>query len=110
MNPIPLKLRKEMASDPFYSRCCITGRTAGIEKIDFHHNFIFAGRQVNEKWCILPLAASIHKEVHIYKERLNWIMLNRATDDQLRKYSKAINLIWLRDNLNRTNGVYKQRI
>jgi hypothetical protein len=106
MRRIPPKLREEMASDPYYSKCCITGNRN--EKIDFHHNLIFAGRQVNEKWCILPLSKSMHdieKRPDI-KERLDWIMLNRASDDKLRRYSKAIDLIRKRDILNKKHGTY----
>ena len=89
---IPIKLREELADDPFYKKCCLTGRTS--EKIEFHHNLIFAGRQVQEKFAILPICKSIHQYhnglTSEVKEKLNWIMLNRATDKELEKYSKAI--------------------
>jgi len=90
MRAIPTKLRNKLDQDPWYRRCCLTGRTRTQEKIEWHHNFIFAGQQVNEKWCILPMAESIHdreKEQEI-KERLNWIMLNRANVETIEKYSK----------------------
>ena len=54
MRPIPNKLRQEMEADPYYKRCAWHGRPHPGKKID-HHNLIFAGRQVNEKWCILPI-------------------------------------------------------
>ena len=108
MRKIPTKLREDMANDPFYERCCITGRKD--EKIDWHHNLIFAGRQINEKWCILPLITSVHERIIAYKEKCNWIMLNRGTDEQLKKYSKLINYIELRDKLNKKYGPYKQQI
>lgn len=106
MRKIPPKLREEMANDPYYLRCCVTGSAS--EKIEWHHNLIFAGRQVNEKWCILPLAKSIHdieKRPDI-KEKIDWIMLNRGTEDDLRRYSKAIDLIRRRDILNSKYGAY----
>ena len=93
MNNIPKKLKEEMATDPFYARCCITGALAKDTKVDWHHNLIFAGRQVQEKWCILPLAKHVHDYIVKYKEQCDWIMLNRADDDTLRRFSKAINLI-----------------
>ncbi len=106
MRKIPLKLRNEMSADPFYSRCCMTGATN--EKIEWHHAFQFAGRQVNEKWCILPLSKSMHDMVHLpyNKSRCDWIMLNRATDEELREYSKVTNLIKKREYLNKVYGSY----
>lgn len=106
MRPIPQKLKDEIAADPFYKRCCISGRPATSTKIDWHHNLIFAGRQVNEKWCILPLAKEVHDNIARYKEKCDWIMLNRATDDDLIRYSKAENLMRKRDILNRKYGAF----
>jgi hypothetical protein len=105
MRAIPKKLREEMANDPFYKRCCITGRMD--EKIDFHHALIFAGRQVNEKFCILPLAQSVHKEIEKHKMKCDWIMLNRGTDDELIRYSKVEDLIHKRFRLNEVFGKYQ---
>lgn len=101
MHPIPKKLREEMAADPFYRRCCITESMRG--KIDWHHNLIFRGRQVQEKWAILPVNEEVHQNVSNpeIKQKLNWIMLNRATDEQLKKYSKAVDLIAERERLNK---------
>lgn len=106
MKKIPSELRHEMETDPYYSKCCITGSTS--EKIDWHHNMIYAGSQVNEKFCILPLSRSIHNDIVKYKERCDWIMCNRATDKELRRYSKAINYINERERLNKIYGVYTQ--
>lgn len=101
--PIPLKMREEMSKDPFYGRCCVTGR---LGKVEWHHNLIFAGKQVNEKFAILPLIEEIHDRVHekVFKEIVDWIMLNRASDDELVKYGKVRNLKFERDRLNREMG------
>lgn len=104
MRPIPQTLRADMESDPFYSRCCITGQHKTSVKIDWHHNFIYAGRQLNEKWCILPLAKEVHNNIVRYKEKCDWIMLNRGTDEQLEHYSKARDLKRVRDRLNKKYG------
>ena len=98
MNCIPKKLKDEMSADPYYKRCCISG---SFENIQFHHAFCFAGRQLQEKWCILPLSKDIHDNIDTYREKCNWIMLNRATDEQLKKYSRAEDLIAKRDRLNK---------
>jgi hypothetical protein len=105
MRKIPEALRQDMQNDPFYKRCCITGTTA--EKIDWHHAVIFASRQVNEKWAILPLARSVHEQVHRepYKSMCMWIALNRATVDELRPYCKAIDYIAQRRYYNERYGI-----
>jgi len=101
---IPPKLRAEMAEDNFYNHCCLTGIHKNREKIDWHHNFNYAGKNLNEKWCILPVRLSIHFQhqglTPEVKERLDWIMLNRSDEKTLIKYSKAIDLIKKRDKLN----------
>lgn len=104
MRKIPPALRESMSNDPYYKRCALTGSTS--EKIDFHHNLIFAGRQVNEKWCIIPLAKSVHDNIVKHKEKVDWIMLNRATDEELERYSKVIDLKAKRERLNKIYGFY----
>lgn len=59
-----------------------------MAKIEWHHNFEYAGKQVNEEWCILPLRTDIHdnektKEV---QELLQWIMLSRASEETIKQY------------------------
>ena len=95
---IPPKMKEEMANDPFYKKCCITGRSD--EKIEWHHNLMFAGKRVSEKFAILPVLQSIHRQEAKYKDELNRIMLNRATDEELERYSKAVDYKKLRDRLN----------
>lgn len=99
---IPPKLRAEMASDAFYKQCCITGRSD--EKIEWHHNLIFAGKRVNAKFAILPLIETIHENITYYKEECDWIMLNRATDEELAMYSKVIDYKRERERLNKIYG------
>ena len=99
MTPIPPKLRQEMADDLFYKQCCITGKTD--EKIEWHHSYRFAGKNVQEKWRILPLAKSVHDNITYYQEQCEHIMLNRADEATLKKYSKAVDLIRKRDYLNK---------
>ncbi len=103
MRKIPKTLIEEVENDPFYKKCCITGLSN--EKIEWHHNLIYGGKQVNEKWCILPLLKSIHRDIVKYKEKCDWIMLNRATDEELKKYSKVVDYIKMRERL---NGIYNK--
>ena len=106
MRRIPTGLRNRMDAKPEYHRCMLTGMAH--EKIDWHHAFLYAGRQVNEEWCIIPLLHTVHaneKKPHI-KERIEWIMLNRATDEELEKYDRR-NLKAERDKLNNKYGVWQ---
>ncbi len=105
MRPIPQKLKNQLASDKYYDKCCLCG-TKGVQ---WHHNLIFAGKQVNERFCILPLCPPCHKEMDYDREKANWIMLNRASEEELFKYSKAINYSREKERLNNIYGIYKQQ-
>lgn len=103
-----------MERDPFYRRCCLThgGRvTPNVfdqERIEWHHNLIYAGKQVQKKWAILPIVKRLHdKMVGEVKERCDWIMLNRATDEELAEFPRA-DLITKRDRLNDKFGVWME--
>ena len=109
MRPIPPKLRQELSDDPFYSKCCISGISKNAVKIDWHHNLIFGGKQVNEKFCILPLADFVHRNIVKHKEKCNWIMWNRASDQEIERFSKATDYKKERDRLNKIYGVYSKR-
>src|ERR1035437_9408260 len=104
--PIPKKLREEMASDKFYSKCCITGLSNNAVKIDYHHNLQYAGERVNEKFCILPIADFVHRNIVKYKAKCNWIMLNRASESDLKRFSKARDYVKMKDTLNEIYGTY----
>jgi len=109
--PIPNKLIKEMEKDSFYQVCCLTGKFKGRGvKIEWHHNFETyqygnKGR-LNEKWCIIPVIKELHDKAKVSEIRylLNWVMLNRADDETLKKYSKCLDLIKLRERLNQQYG------
>jgi hypothetical protein len=88
MRPIPAGLRGEMERDYFYQKCAVTQKPRTLVKVEWHHNLIYAGRQVNEKFCILPLSEEIHDRARDskVKEFLNWIMTCRATREELEQY------------------------
>lgn len=102
MRPIPPKLKTELASDPFYDKCCIC-KYIGVQ---WHHGLISAGRQQNEKFCILPLCVNCHEQARNkdFKEKIDWIMWNRATDEEITRYSKAINYAYEKERLNNKFG------
>lgn len=79
-------------------------------RITFEHTLIYAGKQIDEVWAIIHLC-EYHHAVNTYqdggdlnKEKNVWIALNRATDEELLKYSKAINYIRERKRLNKIYG------
>lgn len=101
MRKIPESLREEMANDIFYTKCCIADETCA-GRIEWHHNLIFGGRQVNEKFCILPVCHSHHdrEKVKEIGERLDYIMLNRESDENIVKFCKAIDYLSVKKILN----------
>lgn len=97
--PIPATMRAELSEDPFMRECCLmfvdfNHMCSG--RIQWHHHLKFAGKRVNEKWCILPLCEYHHKKEALFKKNLDDIMVGRATYDELKPYSKAIDYVWLK--------------
>lgn len=113
MKPIPLPMKREMEADPFYKNCIrrvmlqdhecrpcpATGRL-----IEWEHAMMYAGQQVNEKAFIIPICWYVHRGPGLKKEINEWIALNRASDDLLIQYSKAVDLIAKRERLNKKYG------
>ena len=88
-SPIPKNIREELSNDIFMSKCCLKDwMCAG--RIEWHHNLIYAGKRVNERWCILPVCYHHHRLESQFKKELNKIMVQRATYEELSNYSKAI--------------------
>lgn len=117
MTRIPTKIRKEIATDSYYKACALHG-IHGHEcggRITLEHAIIHTGKQVQEKWAIIPICAQGHEvdeyqDAHTMKKDLNiWIALNRATDDELRAVSKAVDYIHVRRRLNEKYGEYRRR-
>jgi hypothetical protein len=107
MRPISPKLKEEMERDPYYKKCARIQDGGCGGRITWEHALIFAGRQINAKWAIIPLC-EYHHAVGAYQDRGNllkeknvWIALNRATDEELIAVSKAINYRNMRERLNR---------
>ena len=107
MSKIPKKLRDQLALDPFYRTCCITGLPGSSwDRIEWHHNLIHAGKQVQAEFAILPVKHSIHMLATnpIIKERMDWVMLNRASENEIRQYSKVVDFASRRRYLNEIFG------
>ena len=103
MNHIPKAINDDLNEDPFYKKCCLSYLGGCSGRIERHHNLIYAGRQYQAKFCILPACHDHHdmarnKEI---KERFDQVMLNRATESEILSISKAINYKDVRDRLNK---------
>lgn len=86
MRPIPPKLRAQIVADPFMLRCIHTGCT---EKPEWEHAFIYAGKQVNEAWAIVPVCVYHHRGAGLDKQFNQFVALNRASKDDLAKYPRT---------------------
>jgi hypothetical protein len=92
MNNMPIKLRKELSENPEYKKCTlkkyIPHTCSG--KIDWHHNARHAGKNIQEPFAIISICKSIHDLVYKkdFRNRLDWIMINRMTDEDFKKYHK----------------------
>lgn len=104
MRKISQRVKATLLEEP---DICARKQDGGCKgRITWEHALIYAGRQIDEVWAIIKLCAYHHGVDEfqdcgdLQKEKNVWIALNRATDDELRKYSKAINYIELRTKLN----------
>ena len=90
IKPIPPKIRAKLSEDHFMKECCLQSEEcSGV--IQWHHHLKFAGKRVNEPWCILPVCKYHHDKEAMYKSLLDAVMCQRATYDELAPYCKAIN-------------------
>lgn len=110
MNNMPPKLRQELQADPEYTKCA-RHKDGGCDgRITWEHAIIFAGKQVQKRWAIIPLceyhhAVNKHQDGSgLDKQKNICIALNRATDDELKEISKATDYIALRSRLNKIYG------
>jgi hypothetical protein len=110
MSKIPKKILAEILADPYYKVCARKEDGSCNGRITFEHALIFAGKQVQEKFAIIPLCTYHHAvDMHqdggqLDKDRNVQIALNRATEIELRAISKVINYVSLRDRLNTIYG------
>lgn len=111
MRPIPQALKKQILTDPYYLQCARSSEGGCEGRITFEHAIIYAGKQLNELWAIIPLC-EYHHAVNQFQDGGNLnkmenirIALNRATDAELERISKAIDYRALRDRLNKNHEV-----
>ncbi len=93
MRPIPQKLKDEILSDLYYKKCCRKNHDCK-GRITWEHAFIYAGRQINEKWAIIPLCVYHHLGEGLDKRLNEIIAVSRATPEDLAKYPRKNWLIY----------------
>lgn len=94
---------KACENDEWYTKSALSGQSP----VQWHHVFTYARKQIDEPWNIVPLTADEHDMVTPHKhgyikhldEMVQLIALERATEEQLRRYSKVVDLVALRDRL-----------
>lgn len=116
MNNVPQKLKSNWALQDLQGikRVCLRASEGDCKgHLTKEHAIIFAGKQLQMEWAILDICA-FHHGVNEYqdtgkldKEKHIWIALNRATDEELRAISKAVDYKQKREYLNNKYGVYK---
>lgn len=104
MRPISKKIRQEIDTNPYYKKCA-RGSEGGCDgRITMEHAFIYAGRQIDEVWAIIPLCWWHHLGDGMVKWLNELIALRRATPEELAKYPKKN---WAQE-LKRLEYVYTQ--
>lgn len=81
---IPEKLKQELLKNPYYRICARKGDDCD-GRITFEHAFIYAGKQIQEEWAIIPLCWYHHLGKGLNKEINHYIALSRADLRDLRK-------------------------
>lgn len=89
MNNTPEKIKKELNADPFMAVCIhsyLRGASFCSGPITWEHAWIYAGRQVQERWSIVPVCYYHHLGPGLDKRFNQYISLLRATPEDLAKY------------------------
>ena len=96
--PIPEAMRESLSQEKFMKTCCLASEECQ-GRIQWHHNLVYASKRINEPWAILPLCEFHHRVESTFKGKLNRIMVERASEEQLAPYCKSTNYILLKRSL-----------
>lgn len=111
MRPIPEAHKQVIDSDKYYKKCVRHKEGTCRGRITIDHCLTFGSKQISELWNYVPTCAYHHAVDNfqsggdLNRELQTYYALNRATDEELKKYSKAINYIDLKRRLNIKYGV-----
>lgn len=75
--PIPQGVRDRLSHDPFMKFCVMAGRWECTGAVQWHHAWIYAGRQLQEWWSIVPLCWYHHQGGGLNREFAEYVSLMR---------------------------------
>lgn len=113
MRPISPKNKKSIDEDVFYRTCCRADSNCG-GRTTIEHVFIYAGRQIDEMWNLIPLCEYHHSVGKwlgcggLDKSHNEWISLNLAHPSELQRYPKR-DFKTLKEHLNKKYGEYSPK-
>ena len=87
MNSMPLKLREELANDPYYQVCARSNAECD-GRITWEHALYYIGSQIQEKFAVIPLCYYHHLGLGMHKKTNEWIAAGRATAEDRKKYER----------------------
>jgi hypothetical protein len=89
MRPIPPKMKQEMDASGRMKTCCINNLNCR-GAVQWHHVWIYAHRQINEIWAIVPACEFHHEKAESpqIKKLFQYYSLRMASDADLAKYPK----------------------
>lgn len=93
MQPIPLKLRKQIA-DSGLMDICIHNNCDCQGRVEWEHSWTYGKHQIQEEWSIVPVCTYHHrgngldKDFNRYKSLLKAIELEGSLIPLIRKYPK----------------------
>ena len=113
MRKISPQVKAQLELEP---QICARSMHKGCKgRITWEHTLIYGGKQIDEVWAIIKLCEFHHAVDNfqdggdLNKEINVWIALNRATDEELEKYSKAIDYKHMREILNKKYGKFSKK-
>lgn len=108
MRAVSKKVKDKILADDFYEKCCRRDEGDCAGGISLEHALIYAGRQIDEVFAILPVC-EYHHAVGVYqdggkldKKKHEWIAISRMTDEDMLKYPKRN---WTQE-LSALNAIY----
>jgi hypothetical protein len=89
VNNIPKRLRDELSKDKYYRNCLrlVEGNCQG--RITWEHSEMYSGRQIQERWAIIPLCVYHHLGIGLNKRMNKWFAVNRMTEEDEKKYPRV---------------------
>lgn len=94
MRPISAAVKNKLELDPRMRRCALWG-VSGFDdcegRVEWHHVWIYAGRQIDEAWAIVGACTHHHKQADSrerVKQGFEVASLVLATLEDLQKYPR----------------------